>query len=65
VLYRYEHHVLPTFERYIKPYMEEADLVINNNSLFAGGLEVMRGHIKSFLQETEQRRGEWVQDEEE
>ena len=24
VLYRYEHHVLPTFEKYIQPYLEDA-----------------------------------------
>ncbi|MGB3545978.1 MAG: uridine kinase, partial [Saprospiraceae bacterium] len=32
VLYRYENHVLPAFESYIKPYTEEADLIINNNT---------------------------------
>ena len=49
VLYRYEHHVLPTFERYIQPYKEEADLIINNNSDFEKALEVLSGFIKSKL----------------
>lgn len=49
VLYRYEHHVLPTFEKYIKPYQEEADLVINNNDDFAGGLEVFLCFLKNKL----------------
>jgi len=49
VLYRYEEHVLPAFERYIKPYMEDADLVINNNSDFKGGLQVMLGFVKDKL----------------
>jgi len=30
VLYRYEHHVMPTFEKYILPYRYEADIVIRN-----------------------------------
>ncbi len=47
VLYRYEAHVLPNFEKYIQPYMEDADLVINNNKNFEMGLAVM----KSFLKE--------------
>ena len=49
VLYRYEHHVLPTFERYIQPYREEADIIINNNSNFNRGLEVMAGFIRGKL----------------
>jgi uridine kinase len=51
VLYRYENHVLPTFERYIKPYMEEADVVINNNQHFNMALSVVTGFIDHFLYE--------------
>jgi uridine kinase len=49
VLYRYEHHVLPSFERYIAPYRETADIVVNNNDNFKLGLEVMEGFIKHKL----------------
>ncbi|MCB0585247.1 MAG: uridine kinase [Phaeodactylibacter sp.] len=49
VLYRYEHHVLPTFERYIKPYMDEADLIVNNNQKFDWGLEVLSGYLRHHL----------------
>lgn len=49
VLYRYQHHVLPTFEKYIKPYVEDADIVINNNHAFEKGLEVLRGFIESKI----------------
>ena len=49
VLYQYEHHVLPTFERYIQPYMDEADLIINNNEDFSLGLEVLTGFIRQKL----------------
>lgn len=49
VLYRYEHHVLPTFEKYIKPYIEEADLIINNNIGFDMGLKVLTGFFEACL----------------
>jgi len=47
VLYKYQHHVLPSYERYILPYKEEADMVINNNDHFERGLEVVCAFIKS------------------
>lgn len=52
VLYRYENHVLPAFERYIKPYMEDADIVVNNNSQFKVGLMVVEGFIENHLNST-------------
>ena len=51
VLYRYEKHVLPTFEKYIEPYMDEADIIINNNRDFRVGLEVVKGFLHHRLQE--------------
>jgi Uridine kinase len=50
VLYRYQHHVLPNFEKYILPYKDRADLVINNNDNFDNGLQVLSGFIKQKLQ---------------
>ncbi|TNE63255.1 MAG: uridine kinase [Bacteroidetes bacterium] len=49
VLYKYQYHVLPAYERYILPYKEEADLVINNNEHFDQGLDVLTGFLKSKL----------------
>lgn len=54
VLYRYEKHVMPTFERYIKPYMDEADIIINNNDNFSNGLEVIKAFIVKKLAEQSQ-----------
>lgn len=51
VLYRYENHVLPAFEKYILPYKEDCDLVVNNNSNFDRGLEVVKGFIKNKISE--------------
>jgi uridine kinase len=46
VLYKYQNHVLPSFERYILPYKEEADMVINNNRDFKMGLAVLEGFLR-------------------
>jgi uridine kinase len=49
VLYRYEHHVLPSYERFIEPYREQADIVINNNENFETSLNVISGFIRDKL----------------
>ena len=46
VLYRYTHHVAPTYEKYIAPYKHEADVVVPNNRHFEKGLEVLVGFLK-------------------
>lgn len=49
VLYRYENHVLPTFEKYLRPYIEKCDIVINNNIKFDAGLNVIMCFLKHHL----------------
>ena len=51
VLYRYQHHVLPAYERFIMPYREESDIVVNNNHDFERGLGVIQGFIAHQLLE--------------
>ncbi len=46
VLYRYTHHVAPTYEKFIAPHKHEADVVIPNNQHFEKGLEVLVGFLK-------------------
>lgn len=54
VLYRYQHHVLPTYERCIKPFEEEADIIVNNYHNFDRGLEVVVAYLKTILVERQQ-----------
>lgn len=49
VLYRYEHHVLPTTDMYIRPFKELVDIVINNNKDFDKGLQIFMGYLKHHL----------------
>lgn len=49
VLYRYAKHVSPAYERFILPYKSDADIIINNNSNFNSGVDVVKGFIQSKL----------------
>ena len=49
VLYRWENHVFPTYEQFIKPSKAEADLIIPNNSHFHRGLEVVKSFLKTKI----------------
>ncbi len=49
VLYRYERHVMPSYKKYIEPYMQDADLIINNNQNFNLGLEALCGFLRDKL----------------
>mgnify|MGYP003605131302 FL=1 len=49
VLYRYEHHVLPSFETYIFPFFNKVDIVINNNKSFDMGKEMLNAFLRNRL----------------
>jgi uridine kinase len=49
VLYRYEHHVLPSYEKYVEPYISKADIIVNNNTDFNMGLQVVRAFVETKI----------------
>ncbi len=49
VLYRYEHHVMPAYERYTKPYKQNADVIINNHSNFENALDMVTAFLNFKL----------------
>lgn len=49
VLYRYQHHVAPAYEKYIDPYIDELDIIINNNKNFDRGVDLLASYIKTQL----------------
>lgn len=49
VLYRYEHHVLPSFEAYIHPYLNKVDLIINNNKSYEKGRDMLIAYLKEKI----------------
>ena len=48
VLYRYEHHVMPAFDKYILPYKQHCDIIVNNHRNFDEGIEIIKSHISSI-----------------
>lgn len=46
VLYRYEHHVMPAYERYINPLKKYADFIIPNHYHFDRALQVLITFIR-------------------
>jgi uridine kinase len=49
VLYRYEHHVLPAYEKFIEPYINDVDIVINNNKNYKVSLDMFVSYLKTKL----------------
>ncbi|AFL83285.1 uridine kinase [Belliella baltica DSM 15883] len=46
VLYRYESHVMPTYEKYIEPFKHDADLIVPNNRNFDKALDVIKTYLR-------------------
>lgn len=49
VLYRYEHHVAPAYEKYVAPYRDEADLIVPNNTTCDTAANVLVNHLNTFF----------------
>lgn len=49
ILYRYEHHVIPCYESYVKREYERADMVINNNGDIRKGIRLLKAVVNDFL----------------
>lgn len=49
VLYRYEKHVFPSYESYIAPFIDDVDLIINNNKTMENSLAVIKGFLNNYL----------------
>lgn len=49
VLYRYENHVMPTYEDYIRPHKKHADLIIPNHKHFDKAQAVLAAFMRSKI----------------
>jgi uridine kinase len=49
VLYRYEKHVMPTYEKYIAPFKSDADIIVPNNLHFEKALDMLIIFLKSKI----------------
>jgi uridine kinase len=51
VVYQWQYHVQPAFNKYLAPYKEMADIIIINNSHFTNSLQVVENHFKTLLEQ--------------
>jgi len=49
VRYRWMNHVLPSYQRFLRPHRDHCDLVITNNRSYAKGLSVLVNHLKTLV----------------
>ena len=49
VLYKYQHHVFPAYQKFILPYKPSCDIVVNNNISFANALNTVKLSMKEKL----------------
>lgn len=49
VLYRYQHHVFPSYQKFILPYKAHCDIVVNNNISFENAMHTVKHSIKEKL----------------
>ncbi len=49
VLYRWEYHVAPTYEAFIKPLRSAADIVVNNDTNFNVALDVILTYLRGKI----------------
>ncbi|MCF8257329.1 MAG: hypothetical protein K9J06_07235 [Flavobacteriales bacterium] len=55
VRYQWDNHVLPSYKKFLKPYRDEAHLVITNNITYDKGLQVLCNHLR-YLELTDLMR---------
>ncbi len=48
VLYRFEHHVMPAYNRYIIPTKDQANLIVPNHGDFDAAIDVISSHIQQY-----------------
>lgn len=51
VKYQWNHHVMPSYKKYLRPYRDDSHIIITNNSHYTKGLDVLVNHLKSRLPE--------------
>lgn len=49
VIYQWHNHVLPAYEKYLLPFKNAADMIINNNEHFNNSLQVLVNHFHTLL----------------
>jgi len=51
VRYQWDNHVMPSYKAYLRPYRDDANVIITNNFTYDKGLLVLANHLKMMIQE--------------
>jgi uridine kinase len=49
ILYQWNNHVKPSYDKYLLPYREDVDMIIMNNTHFDNSLNIIVNHFNTFL----------------
>jgi len=49
VLYQWHNHVMPSYHQYLRPYRDDADVIVTNNISYDKGLFVLVNHLTAVL----------------
>lgn len=48
VIYQWNNHVMPSYQKYLRPYRDEADIIVTNNLNYDKGLQVLCNHLQAM-----------------
>lgn len=54
VRYQWQNHVMPSYNKFLRPYRDTADIIITNNTHYRPGLEVLANHFHTILESVEE-----------
>jgi uridine kinase len=49
ILYQWNNHVKPSYDKYLLPYREDVDMIIMNNTHFENSLNIIVNHFNTYL----------------
>lgn len=49
VRYQWQNHVMPSYNKFLRPYRDSADIIITNNTTYHPGLQVLSNHFQHIL----------------
>jgi len=49
VRYQWQNHVMPSYNKFLRPYRDRADIIITNNTHYKTGLAVLNNHLQAIL----------------
>lgn len=51
VRYQWQNHVVPSYNKFLRPFRDSADVIVTNNTHYNIGLNVLNNHLQTLLKE--------------